>query len=100
MRLRRAAALALPAVLAAPPAFADRPFCAPRHQMIAALEKTYREARRAVAMQNTGVVIEIYASTETGTWTLLATRPDGVACAMAAGEAWREEDGVVLDPPA
>jgi hypothetical protein len=96
----RAAALALPLALAALPALADRPFCAPRDQMIAALEKTYREARRAVAMQSTGVVIEIYASTETGTWTLLATRPDGTACAMAAGEAWREEDGVVADPPA
>jgi hypothetical protein len=93
-------ALALPLALAAAPALAERPFCAPRDELVKALESTYREARRAVAMQSTGVVIEIYASTETGTWTLLATRPDGVACAMAAGEAWREEDGVVPDPPA
>jgi hypothetical protein len=97
----RHAALALPLCLAAPPpALAERPFCGQRDEIVAALEKTYREARRAVAMQNAGVVIEIFASTETGTWTLLATRPDGVTCAMAAGEAWREEDGVVPDPPA
>ena len=35
-------------------------------------------------------VIELFVST-TGSWTLMATDTKGVACLIAAGEAWQDE---------
>lgn len=74
--------------------------CAPRDTIVTHLEKKYGETRRGVGLQNRGSVTEIYASAETGTWTIIVTRPDGVACAVAAGEAWLEEVATVVTPPA
>ena len=34
-----------------------------------------------------GVLFELYVA-PTGTWTLLATAPDGSSCLLGAGEAW------------
>ncbi len=36
-------------------------------------------------------VVELYASEETGSWTILMTRPQGIACLMAAGQAFQIE---------
>lgn len=66
--------------------------CAPRDQVIAQLEDEYGETRRGVGLQNRGAVVEVYASDATGTWSILVTRPDGVACLVAAGEAWIETE--------
>lgn len=33
------------------------------------------------------MAIEVYASPD-GTWTIVTTRPDGMSCLMAAGQAW------------
>jgi len=37
---------------------------------------------------------------DTGAWTIIVTRPDGVSCAVAAGEAWLEETALSAAPPA
>lgn len=39
-----------------------------------------------------GGVIEVYVS-ESGTWTALAVRPDGIACITAVGTSWRGQIG-------
>jgi hypothetical protein len=72
--------------------------CAPRERIVAQLEKKYGETRRGVGLQNKGSVTEIYASEKTGTWTIVVTKPDGTACAVAAGEAWLD-DVAELDTP-
>jgi len=36
---------------------------------------------------------------DTGAWTIIVTRPDGVSCAVAAGEAWLEETALSALPP-
>jgi hypothetical protein len=84
----------------AAPALAQQSACAPREAIVSHLEKKYGETRRGVGLQNRGSVTEIYASAETGTWTIIVTRPDGVACAVAAGEAWLEEVATAVTPPA
>ncbi len=74
--------------------------CAPRADIIAQLQKKYGETRRGAGLQNRGAVTEVFASAATGTWTIIVTRPDGVACAVAAGEAWLEETVLSASPPA
>lgn len=93
-------AVAFLAALPVDPAEAQS-VCAPREQIVQRLAEGYGETRQGYGLQNASVVIEIYANAETGTWTIIATRPDGAACAMAAGEAWREgEKTSPLGPPA
>lgn len=64
--------------------------CAPRADIVAQLASAYGEHRVAAGLQSPGV-IEVFASAETGTWTIIVTRPDGIACAVAAGEAWQAD---------
>lgn len=73
--------------------------CAARADIVAQLEKKYGETRRAAGLQNRGSVTEIFASEKTGTWTIIVTRPDGVACAVAAGEAWQQETAELVGSP-
>ena len=73
--------------------------CAPRAAIVAQLERKYGETRRGAGLQNRGAVTEVFASAATGTWTIIVTRPDGVSCAVAAGEAWLEETALSALPP-
>jgi hypothetical protein len=41
-----------------------------------------------MGLHQNNTLLEVYASEETGTWTILVTRPDGVACLIAAGQMW------------
>jgi len=91
---RRASVATL--ILAALTGAADaQAVCAPRDHLIQRLADVYGETRKGFGLRSDHVVIEIYASDETGTWTLLATRPDGVSCAMAVGEAWQADDQTI-----
>jgi hypothetical protein len=99
--LRLITAAALCAVASAASAqTAGTPMCAPRADIVSQLEKKYGETRRGAGLQNRGAVTEVFASAETGTWTIIVTRPDGTACAVAAGEAWLEEAASRATPPA
>lgn len=64
--------------------------CAPRAEIVSYLRKQYDETRRGIGLMTGGTVAEVFASASTGTWTIIVTRPDGVACAVAAGEAWQD----------
>lgn len=35
------------------------------------------------------MMVELFASDETGTWTLIVTSATGVTCMVAAGESWQ-----------
>ena len=37
--------------------------------------------------------MEVYASEKTGSWTILLTKPDGVACLVASGGMWEPHAG-------
>lgn len=62
--------------------------CAPHEQVVERLAAGYGETRRSIGLGARGVVVELFASTETGTWTITATAPDGLTCLVAAGEAF------------
>ncbi|MBY6083494.1 hypothetical protein [Ruegeria arenilitoris] len=74
--------------LAAQQVQAQTPNCAPRPDVLQRLAETYGETRRGIGMARQGTVIEVFASDETGTWTITVTLPNGLTCLVAAGEAY------------
>ena len=49
--------------------------CGQRDNIIAQLEKKYGETRRSVGFQRGRGVVEVYASVETGNWTMASNSP-------------------------
>jgi hypothetical protein len=73
-------------ILAAHPAFAA-PHCAPRAVVVAQLAERYDEARRGAGMAGTAALIELFVS-ESASWTITVTTPDGRSCLLASGQGW------------
>lgn len=73
-----ASAFAAPAVAA--------PQCAPRDLVLSTLETKYGETRRSIGIAANNGVIEVFASAETGSWTITITMVDGLTCLVASGE--------------
>ena len=70
--------------------------CDRREEVISELDEIYGETKRGVGLSLDGqMVFEIWASDAKGTWTILRTTPDGVACPIAVGENWREFEPVL-----
>ncbi len=65
--------------------------CEARSDLIGRLDKIYREAPIALGLMPNGQVLEVLTSAN-GTWTVIISMPNGLSCAMAAGEAWSERD--------
>ncbi len=99
---RMFSALALALALAAPlPTQAQPRQCAARATILATLGDTFRETRRGMgvagATAGATAVVELFASAETGTWTITITLPNGRTCLIASGQGW---EGVVEEVPA
>jgi hypothetical protein len=62
--------------------------CAERDTVLARLAETYGESRRSVGLGANNRVMELFASTETGTWTITVTLPNGLTCLVASGQAY------------
>ncbi|QDL90959.1 hypothetical protein FDP22_03635 [Paroceanicella profunda] len=75
-------------VALSPAALAGGRACGNRTVIIQRLAEKYGETRQSMGLQRDQGVIEIFASQESGTWTILMTMPNGMACLVAAGEAW------------
>jgi hypothetical protein len=84
---------ALPAVLAAvtlaaAPAAAQSRNCAPRDAVVKRLAEKYGESRQSIGMGQQGMVMETFASDETGSWTITVTTPNGMTCLVASGQSY------------
>ena len=73
--------------------------CGERAAFVRQLSNTHSEMPRAVGRVSNGGVLELLTSQD-GTWTMLITTPDGVACVAASGEAWKELPALSSDPEA
>ncbi len=69
--------------------------CGSRDVIVEKLDEKYGERRRGGGLSGPKGLIEIWASEETGTWTILKTTPNGLTCVMALGTAW--QDDVVVE---
>ena len=56
--------------------------------MIERLATAYGESRQSIGLGANNAVIEVFASTETGTWTITVTSPAGMTCLVASGQAY------------
>lgn len=61
--------------------------CAPRADFLAHLSDNYAEAPVAMGLAANGNLLEILVSPR-GTWTIIITGPNGIACGVATGENW------------
>lgn len=62
--------------------------CSNRDQVVERLSEKYGESRQSIGMAPKGRVVEIYASLETGTWTITVTSPNGITCLVASGQSF------------
>jgi len=61
--------------------------CAPRAQIVEKLKAEFNEEPQAIGVTHSGGLFEILSS-ESGTWTVLATGPNGVSCLVLSGDGW------------
>lgn len=74
--------------LAAGAAQAQTGNCADHEAMVRHLAEGWGESRQSIALDASNAVVELFASPETGTWTLTVTRPGGPTCMIASGHAF------------
>jgi len=62
--------------------------CLERSEAARVLTRHYQEQQIGIGLANMGrSVVELYVG-ESGSWTILVTRADGMSCVVAAGEDW------------
>lgn len=66
--------------------------CSDRETMVRHLAEGWGESRRSVALDAGNSIVELFASPQTGTWTLTVTRPGGPTCMLASGHAFETLD--------
>ena len=75
-------------LLATQHAFAQPRPCAPRDDIAARLGEFFGETRHSIGLSADDRTVEIYASAETGSWTITTTDAGGITCLIASGQAF------------
>ncbi len=78
--------------LAGSAAYAQGQNCAQRDTVLTRLNSKYGESRQSIGMAPKGRVVEVFASHETGTWTITVTMPNGMTCLVASGQSFESLD--------
>ncbi|MEE8276210.1 MAG: hypothetical protein V3R75_03545 [Alphaproteobacteria bacterium] len=60
----------------------------PRAEAVKRLAETYGEAPVALGIASFGLVVEVFATADGATWTIIATTPDRMSRVIAAGRDW------------
>jgi len=87
--MRVLACSAAATMIATAGASAQGAMCASHEKITQALGGKFGEKRRAIGLISNSGLMELYVS-ETGTWTVILTNPDKLACILAAGHSWDE----------
>ena len=79
------------AVLMAGPALAQSGAnCAPREMVVDRLATKYGETRQSMGLGANNAVVEVFASDNSGSWTITVTSANGLTCLVASGQAFEE----------
>lgn len=62
--------------------------CGPRDQVVSRLSATYGETVQSMGLGSNNGIVEVYASAETGTWTITVTMANGQMCLIASGQSF------------
>ena len=65
--------------------------CVERTKVVETLQTKYGESRQSFGLSEDNRVVETYANTENGTWTIIITLPSGISCLLAAGNIFTVE---------
>lgn len=65
--------------------------CGEYSKIAAALLQHYKEVPVSMGLANNGSIVQVFSSKE-GSWTIIGTTPQGVACLLTHGEAWQALD--------
>ncbi len=62
--------------------------CAPRDKVVERLATKYGESRQSMGLGNNNSMMEVFASLESGSWTITVTMANGVTCLVASGQSF------------
>lgn len=82
-------ALTSAAILFATAALSDTPHCADHAHVVERLATGYGETRQSIGVGSDNSMVEIFASLETGTWTIAVTHAGGLTCLVASGNGYQ-----------
>ena len=72
-------------ILAADHAMAQNRNCHTHEAVVTRLAERYGETRQSIGLAANNAVVEVFASLDTGTWTITVTTPGGPTCLVASG---------------
>jgi len=75
----------------APPAMAQQVRCALRDSVTMGLSQKYNEQLVAGGLQDSQHLLEVWASSKTGTFTIILTLPNGKSCIVASGTDFQQK---------
>ncbi|MEL6641861.1 MAG: hypothetical protein AAFP98_11205 [Pseudomonadota bacterium] len=84
--------------LSAASATAQNRVCGERDKIVAELASKYGEHLQSAGLRNDTTMVEVFAS-ESGSWSILFTRSDGMSCFAATGQAWHTLDALKAVEP-
>lgn len=64
--------------------------CGPRETVVDRLASGYGETRQSMGLGANNAVVEVFASDETGSWTITVTSVNGTTCLVAPGQSFEE----------
>lgn len=62
--------------------------CGPREAIVQRLTQAYGETRQSVGLGKNNDLVEVFASADSGSWTITVTKPSGLTCLVASGQAF------------
>ena len=74
--------------LAGPACAQSTTACAPRDTVLERLASRYGETRRSIGLGAGNQLVEVFASAESGSWTITVTTAAGLTCLVASGLAF------------
>ncbi len=76
------------------------PQCNTRDYVLGLLSDKYSEAPIAIGVANNGGLVEVLATGDGDTWSIIITTPQGIICLVAAGEVWHALQQSAMVPEA
>jgi hypothetical protein len=74
--------------------------CHNANEIAKQLNSRYDESPVAFGLQSNGNLLQVYASEDKSTWTVVSTTPQGLSCIVAAGKTWEALPLLKKDPMA